>query len=138
MARTEKKKQLIEFKGTTMPVVTVSLRSLQAEALAAAAQALFGDDQFFDGDAALLELSQLDDITQADWSPVKAVFAAHGLHVVGVPFDRRALGVDVRAHPVETDKQWSSVWWLTPSGWTLAIPELVRSLILSTGSAAGQ
>ena len=52
-------------------------------------------------------------------------------------FDRRALGVDVRAHPVETDKQWSSVWWLTPSGWTLAIPELVHSLILSTGSAAG-
>ena len=53
-------------------------------------------------------------------------------------FDRRALGVDVRAHPVETDKQWSSVWWLTPSGWSLALPELVRSLILSTGSTAGQ
>ena len=61
MPRTEKKKQLIEFKGTTMPVVTVSLRSLQADALAAAAKVLFGDDQFFDGDAALLELSQLTD-----------------------------------------------------------------------------
>ena len=84
MARTEKKKQLIEFKGTTMPVVTVSLRSLQAGALAVAAQALFGDDQFFDGDAALLELSHLDDITQADWLPIKKVFEAHGLHVVGV------------------------------------------------------
>ena len=84
MPRTDKKKQLIEFKGTTMPVVTVSLRSLQADALGAAAQALFGDDQFFDGDAALLELSQLADITQTDWSPVKAVFAAHGLHVIGV------------------------------------------------------
>ena len=53
-------------------------------------------------------------------------------------FDRRALGVDVRAHPVHSDKQWSSVWWLTPHGWSLALPELVRSLILSTGSAAGQ
>jgi septum site-determining protein MinC len=84
MPRTDKKKQLIEFKGTTMPVVTVSLRSLQADALAAAAQALFGDDQFFDGDAALLELSQLEDATQADWSPIRAVFAAHGLHVIGV------------------------------------------------------
>ena len=84
MARTEKKKQLIEFKGTTMPVVTVSLRSLQADALAAAAQALFGDDQFFDGDAALLELSQLEDAAQGDWSLVKQVFAAHGLHVIGV------------------------------------------------------
>ena len=84
MPRTDKKKQLIEFKGTTMPVVTVSLRSLQADALGAAAQALFGDDQFFDGDAALLELSQLEDATQADWTPIKKVFAAHGLHVIGV------------------------------------------------------
>lgn len=48
-------------------------------------------------------------------------------------FDRRALGVDVRAHPVAHDKQWSKVWWLTPTGWALAIPELVRSLVLSTG-----
>ena len=84
MPRTDKKKQLIEFKGTTMPVVTVSLRSLQADALGAAAQALFGDDQFFDGDAALLELSQLEDATQTDWAPIKKVFAAHGLHVIGV------------------------------------------------------
>jgi len=84
MARTEKKKQLIEFKGTTMPVVTVSLRSLQADALSAAAKVLFGDDQFFDGDAALLELSQLDEVPTADWRPVKKVFEAHGLHVIGV------------------------------------------------------
>lgn len=48
-------------------------------------------------------------------------------------FDRRALDVEVRAHPVATDKQWSSFWWLTPGGWSLAIPELVRSLIVSTG-----
>ncbi len=48
-------------------------------------------------------------------------------------FDRRTLDVDVRAHPVAHDKQWGSVWWLTPTGWALAIPELVRSLVLSTG-----
>lgn len=48
-------------------------------------------------------------------------------------FDRRALDVEVRAHPVATDKQWSGVWWMTSTGWSLAIPELVRSLILSTG-----
>ncbi|MBS1229708.1 MAG: septum site-determining protein MinC [Proteobacteria bacterium] len=84
MPRTEKKKQLIEFKGTTMPVVTVSLRSLQADALAIAAKVLFGDDQFFDGDAALFELSHLEDVQSADWSAVKKVFEAHGLHVVGV------------------------------------------------------
>ena len=48
-------------------------------------------------------------------------------------FDKRALAVEVRAHPVATDKQWKEYWWLTPGGWSLAIPELVRSLILSTG-----
>ena len=84
MPRTEKKKQLIEFKGTTMPVVTVSLRARHADALAAAAQELFGDDQFFDGDAALFELSQLTDEQSGDWSTVKKAFEAHGLHVVGV------------------------------------------------------
>lgn len=48
-------------------------------------------------------------------------------------FDRRALGVDLRPHPVATDKQWSKYWWTTPIGWALAIPEFVRSLVLSTG-----
>lgn len=48
-------------------------------------------------------------------------------------FDRRALGVDVRAHPVAHDKQWNGFWWATPTGWALAVPEVVRSLVLSTG-----
>lgn len=48
-------------------------------------------------------------------------------------FDRRALGVDLRPHPVATDKQWSTFWWTTPTGWALAIPEFVSSLVLSTG-----
>lgn len=48
-------------------------------------------------------------------------------------FDRRALGVKVRSHPVASDKQWSSWWWLTPTGWTLALPELASSLVLATG-----
>ena len=84
MPRTDKKKQLIEFKGTTLPVVAVTLRSLQAEALSKAASALFGDDAFFDGDAALLELSQLGDEHAADWTLIKQIFKTHGLHVIGV------------------------------------------------------
>lgn len=48
-------------------------------------------------------------------------------------FARRSTGAKVRSHPVATDKQWSSWWWLTPSGWALAIPELASSLVLSTG-----
>ncbi len=48
-------------------------------------------------------------------------------------FDRRALGVEIRGHPTTTDKQWNSWWWLTPSGWIVAMPEFIRSLILATG-----
>lgn len=84
MSRTDKKKQLIEFKGTTLPVVAVTLRSLQAEPLSKAASALFGDDAFFDGDAALFELSQLGDVQEADWTAASEIFRTHGLHVIGV------------------------------------------------------
>lgn len=51
-------------------------------------------------------------------------------------FDKRALGVKIRGHPVASDKQWNQWWWLTPSGWALAMPEFVRSLILTTGGVA--
>lgn len=84
MARTNPPIKLIEFKGTTLPIVVVSLRSLQTEALAEAASALFGDDQFFDGDAALLDLSQLIDVPEADWRRIRQVFKTHGLNVIGV------------------------------------------------------
>jgi uncharacterized SAM-binding protein YcdF (DUF218 family) len=50
-----------------------------------------------------------------------------------IEFDRRALGLDLRPHPVATDKQWSTFWWTTSTGWSLAVPELFRSLVLSTG-----
>lgn len=48
-------------------------------------------------------------------------------------FRSRVLGVDFYARPAHDDQNWSSLWWLTPSGWSVAMPELVRSLILSTG-----
>lgn len=86
MARASKKPQLIEFKGTTLPIVSVTLRSLHPEHLAITATELFGNDAFFDGDAAVLELDQVEhtDETAIDWTAVRAVFGHHGLHVVGV------------------------------------------------------
>lgn len=84
MPRTNKTIQLIEFKGTTLPVVVITLRSLQPEELARAASTLFGDDPFFDGDAALLELSAVADVAEADWRRVKQVLKTHGLNVIGV------------------------------------------------------
>ena len=84
MARTHTTIKLIEFKGTTLPVVAVTLHSLQADALAEAASTLFGADPFFDGDAALLDLSQIGDAPKADWRLVQEVFKTHGLNVFGV------------------------------------------------------
>ncbi len=77
-------KALIEFKGTTLSVVAVSLRSLAPDALDAQAAILFGDDRFFDGDAALLDLSQLTDEARAEWTAIRRLFAKHGLEVIGV------------------------------------------------------
>lgn len=86
MARASKKTQLIEFKGTTLPVVSVTLRSLHPEHLAQTARELFGDDAFFDGDAAVLELDQLDTAgeTTPDWAAIRTILGAYGLNLIGV------------------------------------------------------
>jgi septum site-determining protein MinC len=84
MPRTDTKKQLIEFKGTTMPVVAVTLRSLKTKQLEETARTLFGDDAFFEGDAALLDLSQVSEAPEADWALIKDLFKTHGLNVIGV------------------------------------------------------
>lgn len=76
--------QLIEFKGTTLPVVIVTLRSLQADELTKAANALFGGDEFFEGDAAVLDLSPLVEVPEADWRKLRQLFKTHGLNVIGV------------------------------------------------------
>lgn len=84
MLPTNKTPPLIEFKGTTLPIVTVSLRSLQLGELGEAASALFGDDPFFDGEAAVLDLSQAAAASSAKWQFLKELFRTHGLNVIGV------------------------------------------------------
>lgn len=87
MARANKKLQLIEFKGTTLPVVSVTLHSLQPGPLARAATELFGDEVFFDGDAAVLELGRIEGAESTrpvDWAALSTLFNSHGLNVIGV------------------------------------------------------
>ena len=84
MARANKTPQLIEFKGTTLPVVSVTLHSLQSGPLTKAASELFGDDAFFDGDAAVLELDHIDTADAVEWSALRTLFKRHGLNVIGV------------------------------------------------------
>ena len=94
MARANKKPQLIEFKGMTLPVLSVTLHSLQTEALTLAATELFGDEAFFDGDAAVLELDLIAP-PQADenlnWASLLALFTKHGLRIIGVRGGSEAL-----------------------------------------------
>ncbi|MEO8410554.1 MAG: hypothetical protein ABI478_08275, partial [Propionivibrio sp.] len=101
MPRAKNQKPLIEFRGNSLPVLAVSLRSLEVDALAATAIALFGDESFFDGDAAILELAQLPDeaqTEQADWPAITRLFKQHGLNVIGVRGGSEALRNDAAAN----------------------------------------
>ncbi|MDN5835615.1 MAG: YdcF family protein [bacterium] len=48
---------------------------------------------------------------------------------------KRVLGPEVTIinHPVASDNQWSSVWWLTPVGWYLAISEFLKVIVFYIG-----
>lgn len=50
-------------------------------------------------------------------------------------FTANLAGVKVRSHPVESDRQWGSFWWLSPDGWWLAIGELVKIGVFSVGGS---
>ncbi len=89
---------LIEFKGTTLPVLAITLRSLEPNELAAASGALFGDGGFFDGDLAVLDLSQLVVWPESvDWATVINLLTSHGLKVLGVTRCNGELGSSAQA-----------------------------------------
>lgn len=44
----------------------------------------------------------------------------------GLEFSERSPNVTIRNHPVANDNQWSAVWWLTPTGWYLALSEVFK------------
>lgn len=76
---------LIEFKGSTLPVLAITLRSLDPKELADAGSTLFGEGAFFDDDLAVLDLSQL--ITwpeTVEWSLIIQLLTTHGLRILGV------------------------------------------------------
>jgi uncharacterized SAM-binding protein YcdF (DUF218 family) len=61
------------------------------------------------------------------------VTSAYHQRRAGLEFNKRAGGVAVRNHPVAHDKQWSTLWWLTPMGWYLAVSELIKILLFYVG-----
>ena len=89
---------LIEFKGTTLPVLAITLRSLAPAELATTSGALFGDGGFFDGDLAVLDLSQLVAWPESvDWPVIIDLLTSHGLKVLGVTRGNRELHASAQA-----------------------------------------
>jgi len=74
-----------------------------------------------------------DILTQEGVESAILVTSAYHQRRASLEFSRRAPDVIVRNHPVAVDEQWGPWWWLTPTGWFLAIPELARSLYLTAG-----
>lgn len=94
---------LIEFKGTTLPALAITLRSLDPQALATASGALFGDGGFFDDDLAVLDLSQLTSCPEnIDWHVIVDLLTSHGLKVLGITRGHRELAASAQAAGLPT------------------------------------
>lgn len=66
-------------------------------------------------------------------SSVILVTSAYHQRRAGLEFEKRSNNVEVRNHPVAADNQWSDIWWLTPSGWYLAVTEFIKVLAFYLG-----
>jgi uncharacterized SAM-binding protein YcdF (DUF218 family) len=72
--------------------------------------------------------------TQNKITSVILVTSGYHQRRAGLEF-KQATNVSVRNHPVASDDQWSSTWWLTPIGWFLAISEITKILIFYVGGS---
>lgn len=69
-------------------------------------------------------------------SSVIIVTSAYHQRRAGLEFKARASNVvEIRNHPVASDNQWSSWWWLTPTGWYLAVGEFVKIIAFYLGGS---
>lgn len=71
-----------------------------------------------------------------DIRSVILVTSAYHQRRAGLEFGQRA-GTAIRIvnHPVASDNQWSPWWWTTPTGWFLAISELVKIIAFYAGGS---
>lgn len=63
------------------------------------------------------------------------ILVTSGYHMrrAQLEFSAQFNDVKIRSHPVASDKNWSSWWWLTPWGWWLAMGELMRIGLFALG-----
>lgn len=65
------------------------------------------------------------------------ILVTSGYHMrrASLEFSRQFGEVKIRSHPVASDSQWSSAWWLTPWGWWTAGGELVKIALFHVGGS---
>ena len=95
-------------------------------------------------DAIVME--QRSETTKQNAENTQSIFEQHGITSVilvtsgyhqrraGLEFSSRT-NVTVRNHPVLRDSQWSPTWWLTPTGWYLAVSEFIKILAFYAGGS---
>ncbi len=70
-----------------------------------------------------------------NFTRVILVTSAYHQRRAGIEFSQTTEGrTKVVNHPVQTDNQWSRWWWATPTGWWLAISELVKIVLVYIGA----
>jgi uncharacterized SAM-binding protein YcdF (DUF218 family) len=76
----------------------------------------------------------IDLLTQHRIHSVVLVTSAYHQRRAGLEFGHRA-GRDVKIvnHPVASDNQWSGWWWTTPTGWYLAVSEMIKIILFYAG-----
>jgi uncharacterized SAM-binding protein YcdF (DUF218 family) len=91
-------------------------------------------------------LDEDSETTRQNAENTQTIFAEHNINSVilvtsgyhqrraGLEFAART-NVSVRNHPVASDNQWSSVWWLTPVGWFLAVGEFFKIIAFFIGGS---
>jgi uncharacterized SAM-binding protein YcdF (DUF218 family) len=58
----------------------------------------------------------------------KVIVVTSGYHQrrAGLEFTKRTQNIVILNHPTKTGNDWSFWWWVTPTGWYLAISEIVK------------
>lgn len=92
-------------------------------------------------------IEEYSETTKQNAEKTQSIFEAHHITSVilvtsayhqrraGLEFGARSQGISVRNHPVPSDNQWSGWWWLTPTGWYLALSELAKIVVFYVGGS---
>lgn len=64
--------------------------------------------------------------TENDIKSVILVTSGYHQRRASLEFEKQAGTVKILNHPLRTDKDWSFMWWMSPTGWFLAVSEIIK------------